>query len=261
MGEDNISRIGYASTRDGYTIDERLPYPVFEPKLPNETQGCEDPRISLVDNECIMTYTAYSCIFEIGLTRISVENILNKKWDWKSRMFPFPGVRDKNAVIFPQKIGGKYAMLHRLEPNICLAYSHNLLHWVDKGVIMNPREGSWDSAKIGAGGPPMDLGDKWLLIYHGVDHAKTYRLGVALLDKADPSVVLYRSTAPILEPTEAYECYGTVPNVVFSCGSILLDDKLLIYYGGADTVVSVATEELGKLLPMEVAPIPVAGPS
>jgi len=248
IGEDGVSRLGYASSLDGYHIDERLPHPVFEPILPVEKNGCEDPRLTEMEDRCIMTYTAYGDIYQIGLTTISIENMQNKKWDWEERFFPFPNIRNKNAVIFPRRVNDRYLMCHRLDPDIYIAYSDDLRTWEDTILLMRPRSGFWDCVKIGAAGPPIELDEGWLLVYHGVDVKRTYRLGVAILDKENPERVVYRSKIPILEPTEDYERFGFVPNVVFSCGTILLDGQLLIYFGCADTVIGVATFDLDEII-------------
>ncbi len=113
MGEDNVSRIGYAVSSDGYHIDERLPYPVYQPRAECEKDGCEDPRLTALDDRLIMTYTAlreYSHIqvYQIALTTITKEDFVQKKWNWTNRRLPFPGIRNKDAVVFPEKIGGKY---------------------------------------------------------------------------------------------------------------------------------------------------------
>jgi len=248
MGEDMISRLGYASSKDGYSIDERLPYPVFEPATPYEWRGCEDPRLTYLEGRCVMTYTAYGDIYQIGITSISPESILEKSWEWGERYYPFPNVRNKNAVIFPGRVGGRYAMFHRLDPDIYISYSEDLRNWDEPRLVMSPRPESWDSVKIGAAGPPIELGSGWLLIYHGVDRDRTYRLGAAIFDKDDPERVVFRSERPILEPDEDYERFGYVPNVVFSCGSVLIGNRLLISYGGADTVIGVATLDLNEII-------------
>ena len=199
---DNISRIGYASTSDGYTIDERLDFPVFEPSLSEEQYGCEDPRISVIGNKCLMNYTAvrqigHQLIYQVSLTSIKVDDFLKKQWNWGKRLLPFQGIRNKDAALFPKKIKGKYLMLHRIDPDICIAYSNDLERWYDLKVLMRPRINSWDSLKIGASGPPIELKEGWLFIYHGVNFHKVYRLGVALLDKYEPEHVLYRQDKPI----------------------------------------------------------------
>jgi predicted GH43/DUF377 family glycosyl hydrolase len=247
MGEDMISRLGYASSRDGYLIDERLPHPVFEPALPEEKYGCEDPRLTELEGRIFMTYTAYGDTYQIGITTILVESVLEKSWEWGERFFPFPNVRNKNAVIFPRKVNGFYVMCHRLDPDIYIAYSEDLQTWSNSKLMMRPRTDSWDCVKIGAAAPPIELDEGWLLIYHGVDAKRIYRLGATMLDKDDPERVIYRSKEPILEPSKDYECSGLVPNVVFSCGTIMINGRLLIYYGCADTVIGVATFDLNEI--------------
>ncbi len=252
IGEDGVSRLGYASSSDGYTVDERLSSPVFEPKGAKERWGCEDPRLTPLNGKYIMTYTAFHdrilCAFQIAMTSISQSDFMYKNWNWDSRWYPFPRVQNKNAVIFPRKINGNYVMIHRFHPDICIAYSRDLRQWNNIRAVMGPRHRMWDCMKVGAAGPPIEIDDGWLLVYHGVDERRIYRLGVAMLDKRDPEKVIYRSEEPILEPKDDYERFGFVPNVVFSCGSILLDGKLLVYYGGADTVIGVATFNLSEII-------------
>ena len=253
MGNDGISRLGYASSSDGYHIDERSSTPVFEPIRSQEKLGCEDPRLSPLDGRYFMCYTAYGSrelgTHQVSITSISAQHFLNQKWDWGARWFPFSGVRNKDAALFPRKVNGRYVLLHRINPDICVAYSEDLKHWCDIRTIIQPRFRTWDSLKVGIAGPPIEVDDGWLLIYHGVNFNKVYVLGVVLLDKHNPERVLFRSKKPILEPVEDYERFGTVPNVVFSCGAIRMDDDLLIYYGGADTVLCGATYDLNELIP------------
>jgi predicted GH43/DUF377 family glycosyl hydrolase len=248
MGEDKISRLGYASSYDGCQIDVRLSSPVFEPSGSLEKFGCEDPRLTRLGDRYMMTYTAYGDIFQVGITSISPEDIMEMTWAWGERWYPFPNIWNKNAVIFPQMIRGRYVMLHRHEPNICIAHSKDLRNWIHSDIVMRPRPDRWDSLKIGSAGPPMEVKEGWLLIYHGVDYGRTYRLGAVILDKDDPGKVIGRTEEPILEPKEEYERVGQVPNVVFSCGSVILNEKLLISYGAADTVISIAHYNLDDIL-------------
>jgi len=254
VGNDGISRLGYATTSDGYIIDERLPIPVFEPNNKDEDYGCEDPRLTILDNKIIMAYTAltefdHEQIYQISLTSISTDDFLKKHWNWNERILPFRGIRNKDAAIFPRKIGGKYVMFHRLEPDMCVAYSDDLRRWYDIRAFMRPRTKSWDCWKVGAAGPPIDLNEGWLVIYHGVSFEKVYSLGVMLVERDNPENILYRSETPILTPVKDYERFGKVPNVVFSCGNVLINDEVLVYYGGADSVICVATYELNELMP------------
>lgn len=253
IGNDNISRIGYATSLDGYTIKERLDNPVFEPAVEAELNGCEDPRITEIDGQLLMAYTAlreYSHlqVYQIALTTIAKQDFLEKKWNWTARRLPFPGIRNKDGVIFPEKIGGKYVMLHRIDPDICIAFSDDLNHWCDISSVMKPQIEGWDNWKIGVGGQPIKINEGWLIIYHGVSVERMYALGVALLDSAHPEQVLYRTKEAILAPKEDYERFGKVPNVVFSCGNIIIDGKLFLYYGAADNVICVATITMEKLL-------------
>jgi predicted GH43/DUF377 family glycosyl hydrolase len=254
MGDDNISRLGYATSNDGFTITERLDEPIFLPANHAERDGCEDPRLTIIGDQVLMAYTAfrnhdYPIVFQISLTSIGLNDLLNRQWNWKERILPFPGVRNKDAVILPGKVDGKYVMYHRIEPSICVAYSDDLKQWHGFKSIMEPRDKMWDSLKIGAAGTPIELNEGYLFIYHGVDHQKNYSLGAALLDKDNPEKVLFRTDKPILSPCEGYECVGQVPNVVFSCGNVKIDDQVIVYYGGADSVLCAASYELNELLP------------
>jgi len=245
VAKDLVSTIGYAVSRDGFDW-LRLDKPVLEPANEFETKGVEDPRVTRIGDTFYMAYTAYS---EQGM-RVSLA-ASNNLITWERLGIILPGEDNKDAALFPERIGGRYALLHRRPPDVWIACSDDLLHWTDHRVIMRPRPGTWEALKVGAAGPPVrspvdptgktDQG--WLLIYHGVDESHVYRLGVALLDLNDPAVVLKQQEAPILEPEEEWELYGDVPNVVFSCGQVLTDDALYVYYGGADTVIGVATAD------------------
>lgn len=234
---DFISSIGYAVSKDG--LDWlRLDQPVLEPSNELETKGVEDPRITRIGDTFYMTYTAYS---EHGI-RVSLaasSNLIT----WERLGVILPDEDNKDAALFPEQIGERYVMLHRRSPHLWLAFSDNLQNWTDHQIIMRPRPGTWDSFKIGAAGPPIKTDQGWLLIYHGVDKNYVYRLGIALLNLNDPRVVIKRQEKPILEPEEEWELYGDVPNVVFSCGQVMTDDVLYVYYGGADKVIGLATAD------------------
>jgi predicted GH43/DUF377 family glycosyl hydrolase len=139
-------------------------------------------------------------------------------------------------------------MFHRIPPAIWLASSDDLIHWGDYRKIMEPRPGNWDEWKIGAGGPPLKTEQGWLVIYHGVSRDRVYRLGVALLDLEDPARVINRPADFVLQPEEPWELRGDVPNVVFTCGTAEVGDRYLVYYGGADTVIAVATAPKEELV-------------
>ena len=246
MGVDGISRIGYGVSTDGFNFF-RFDKPVFTPKRILEPRGCEDPRVVKIEDTFYMTYTAYSERgVRIGLA--STKNFL----DWQRYRLEWAEMNNKNAVLFPEKIDGKFVLLHRpmdKEPiGIWIAYSDNLIEWYGHREIMVPRgDEGWESKKIGAGAPPIKTDEGWLLIYHGVDEDNVYRLGIAILCLDDPSEVLFRYPEPVLEPERYYERHGTVPRVVFACGACEVENKYHIYYGGADRVVCVATLDKGAL--------------
>lgn len=242
QGLDYVSRLGYAVSPDGYTW-ARLDKPVFEPAEPWESYGVEDPRITYIDGTFYMCYTAYS---EKGIRACLArsQNLIT----WERMGIVLPDEDNKDHVLFPEKINGRYAMFHRRYPDIWIAYSDDLLHWTDHTIVMRPRYNLWDELKIGAGGPPIRTPHGWLVIYHGVDEHHVYRLGAALLDLEDPAFVLARPETPILEPEERWECKGDVPNVVFTCANVVLDDTLYVFYGGADRVMAVATCSFSALL-------------
>ncbi len=248
MGEDNISRFGLAISKDGYNIDERLKDPIYEPKLEFERQGVEDPRISKIGNAYYIVYSGFWDVKE-GDNRTRV--ILTKTKDFKKFEFfgvLLPGENNKNGALFPQKIKGKYVLIHRRLPSMWVARSRDLINWKNHKVYLMPRKDKWDSSRIGIGPPPVKTKHGWLLIYHGADEKNIYRLGAALLDKENPTIVLKRTEESILEPTEEWEKKGLINNVVFSCGMVEKKNKYFIYYGGADKHIGVATINKKELL-------------
>lgn len=269
FGKDSISRIGLAIS-DGYNIVERLPEPVFYPKNSTEKDGCEDPRAVIINDKIYMMYTAYDgVVAQVAAASISIDDFLNRDFDrWERLGLAFPNLWDKDAILFPEKINGKYVMYHRIEPSMWVSYSDELkFPWPKDGhkIIIGPRSGMmWDSLKIGAGTQPLKTRYGWLLIYHGVDDNLIYRLGVILVDLKDPGRLLYRSPNPILSPEKEYETgdrsTAWVPNVVFTCGAVPAEDKemldaedeILVYYGAADTYICVAHAKVGELIPEEV---------
>jgi predicted GH43/DUF377 family glycosyl hydrolase len=264
VGEDDVSHIGLAIT-DGYKLLERLPEPVFSPLLPEEKMGCEDPRLTIINDRIFMLYTAYDGnIAQIAAASISVADFLQRRFNnWKREGLAFKNIWDKDAILFPEKIKGKYVIYHRIEPSIWITYMNEIAFPCREkhAIIIGPRPGRmWDSQKIGAGAQPLKTKYGWLLIYHGVDYNYVYRLGVILVALDNPQRVIYRSPNPVLEPEEDYEIGlsgAWVPNVVFTCGAVagsekeILedDDLILVYYGAADTSIGVATATLADLIP------------
>ena len=263
LSNNNTSTIGYASSIDGMSISERLTEPIYIPredfenkKIEGGNSGCEDPRLTKIGDTLYMCYTAFDGIGppRVAVTSIGEKDFLSRRWKWtKPELITPKDVDDKDACIFPKKIGGKYLIFHRIGTNICGDFLNSLdfkAETVRKCIrIFGPRPGMWDSAKVGITAPPILTKEGWLLLYHAIsEHHHTYRIGAALLDLKDPTTVLSRSTDPIFEPEQSYEKEGIVNNVVFPCGMVARDGLLYIYYGGADKVVGVATMELDILM-------------
>jgi len=243
QGHDNdVSRLGYAASTDGVHF-ERLAEPVFSPETPDEALGVEDCRLTLIDGRVQMLYTAWSPR-NIQVGRASTTDFST----WERHGIAFPGPDNKDAALFPRKINGRYCAFHRIPKSMWIAWSDDLETWGDYTKIMDPRLGCYDDLKLGAGGPPIETDLGWLVIYHGVDQNLVYCLGVALLDIDDPSKVLNRPKEPVLVPEEPWELVGDVPNVVFTCGTAERGDDYLIYYGGADRVIGLATANKQALL-------------
>ena len=245
QGEDMVSRIGYAVSTDGIRFS-RLEKPVFTPGSQWELYGVEDPRITEIDGRFYMQYTAYSPL-GVRISMASTTDFIR----WERHGVIIPDIDNKDAALFPEKVNGQYVMFHRIEPDMYLAFSDDLIHWGDFVAIAGPREGYWDNLKIGIGAPPIKLNEGWLVLYHGVENTPrpTYRLGFMLLDLNDPSKVLKRSEEPVLEPEEEWEIFGGVPNVIFSDAMVEHEGNYYIYYGAADNHIALATiskEEIMK---------------
>jgi predicted GH43/DUF377 family glycosyl hydrolase len=277
FGDDEVSRIGLAIT-DGYRVLERLPEPVFTPHDEKDKKGVEDPRAVIIEDKIYMLYTAYDgSIAQISAAEITVDDFLNRRWDrWERMGFAFRDIWDKDAVLFPEQINGRYVIYHRIDPSIWVSHLDKLEFPAPKekhSIILGPRSGRmWDSLKIGAGSQPIKTRYGWLLIYHGVDRDRVYRLGVILTDLNNPERLLYRSPNPVLSPETACEIgdeHCWVTRVVFTCGAVPVKDKavldandeILVYYGAADTYICLATAKVGDLIPEAIrlkAPEPPA---
>jgi len=257
MSEDNISVLGYALSKDGSNIDERLDEAIYTPRKDFEKKGCEDPRLTRLDDTLYMCYTAFDGhLPRVALTSITLSDFLVKRWNWtEPLLISPPGVDDKDAALFPKKIGDKYAVLHRVGRSIWLDMVDSLSFgegkWLKGNVIMSPRQEQPLAEKIGISAPPIETEWGWLLLYHIVTRRNDkvyYYVSAALLDIDQPWRVIARRKTPLLEPEMPYEKEGLVNNVVFPCGAVVIDGQLFVYYGGADKVIGVATVELSKLL-------------
>ncbi len=303
IGDLDISVLGYASSVDGFRIEERLDEPIYVPRepfegaslihptpsyhhdIPTEYEeyyeeyyvsggglgGCEDQRLTKIEDRVFMTYVAFDGYSppRVALTSIYINDFLAKNWQWKkSVLISPPGVVDKNACILPEKINSKYVIFHRIYPDILIDFVDDLdfdgtTRWLKGEFKIRPRASYWDSRKVGAGAPPIKTKDGWLLIYQAVGEQDPcrYKIGAMLLDLKDPARVVARSEEPILEPQVWYENEGWKSGVVYPCGGVVIKDRLLVYYGGADKVVCVASAKLDELLDQLVgAQKPVPSP-
>ncbi len=281
IGKDGISRIGYARSKDGLKFDKRLPYPVFEPSrgagMPDPQKvmgpkeynpayytsgggwgGSEDPRVVKIGNRIYMTYVAFEGwgSIRIAISSISVDDFKNERWRWREPLIISPpGEQHKNWVLFPEKINGKFAILHGIAPKILIDYIDDVVTF--KGYVQSPRPGgpqpgridSWDYKLRGAGPPPLKTPIGWLVFYHAHDanEPHRYKLGAMVLDLNDPTKILHRSPHAVLSPDMWYENEGK-PGIVYVSGAVIRGDDLYIYYGGGDRVVCIASTPLKQFL-------------
>jgi predicted GH43/DUF377 family glycosyl hydrolase len=241
---------------DDWTIE---PEPLLAPADGNESEqwGFEDPRVVWVDElrRWVITCTAY------GPAGPAVFLATTEDFSTVQRYGVIRHPEDKNAALLPQRVDGKWLLFHRPKTEfggghgeIMLSRSADLVSWTAPEQVLQPRAGAWwDSLRIGLGPPPLRTEHGWLLVYHGVKNTVAgdiYRIGLALLDLDDPTLVLHRLPSWILAPLAAYERTGDVPNVVFPCG-LLHDeasDEILLYYGAADSCICLASARLDDLL-------------
>lgn len=228
-----LTRTGLAVDRDALAKAPRI-----MPAGRCEIYGVEDPRITKIGDQWWIPYVGVSCH--------GVSTMLASTTDFKT--FQRHGIifntMNKDVVLFPEKVGGRYAAMHRPmgefnPPEMWLAYSDDLLHW--GGHQPMPLGGEpWMAGKVGAGCPPMLTDRGWLAIYHGndkqpgEDRIGTYFGGALLIDRDEPDKILARSTEPIIRPEADFEKHGFVPDVVFPTGMIDRGDRYLVYYGAAD---------------------------
>lgn len=253
-----ISQLHVARSADGETNWRFDPEPLLKADVdrdPEETWGCEDPRLTWLPEreEWAIAYTAYS--------RRGPLVSLATTQDFRTvrRLGPVMPPEDKDAALFPRRFGGRWAMIHRPSPlrggaHMWLSYSPDLRHWGDHKLLLEARDGAWwDAGKIGLGPPPLETADGWLVMYHGVrmtSDGPIYRAGLALLDLERPSRVLRHLDEWVFAPEAPYEVTGDVGRVVFPCGWVhdAARDRLLLYYGAADTVVGLATARFSDVL-------------
>jgi len=285
-GDDPAHRIhfGLATSADGLHFERASDRPVLSPSEDNWDGGCvEDARIVKMGDWYFVTYATrpfppgqywkpensgpwkpadpapeFPWILRENATSTGLALTRDfRKWIRAGRMTN-PTVDDRDVILFPERIGGRFAMLHRpmdwvgprygVEyPSIWMAFSYDLLHWTDSKLLATA-ELPWENRKIGGNTPPVRTEAGWLTIYHAVGADHRYRLGAMLLDLNDPARVLGRTRDWILQPEEWYEIEGYYRGCVFPCGKVVMGDTLFAYYGGADKYVGVATCSVSDLI-------------
>lgn len=275
-------QFGLLVSDDGFAFKHVVDHPVFTAAQLGTPRGTvEDPRLVKLGEWFYMSYVhrnhASSCFptgkgipnyhnpidvppgdpnhYRSGLARS--KDLIT--WEDLGLVTPRE-VDDRDCVLFPAKICGRYAMLRRPlhfvgagygteRPSIWVSYSDDLKTWTPGELVAKPEVASWESVKIGAAAQPIATDDGWLVLYHGVDDQVTYRTGVMLLDRDNPAKVLARSPEFIQEPETYYEKVGLIiPRVVFPSANVVKDGVVYVYYGCADTCISVATVPLAELL-------------
>lgn len=285
-GNDIEHRIhfGLAISKNGYDFERVSDEPVFSPSLDGLDGGCvEDARIIKIGEWYYVTYATrafppgqywvkgpytppkppedfpYLLRENATSTHLALTKDF-KTWIRAGRLTD-PRVDDRDVILFPEKINGKYMMLHRPmnwvgpeygtdQPAMWISSADDLLAW-ENPKLLAKAEFAWENQKIGGNTPPLKTKHGWLALYHAVGVDRKYRLGAMLLDLKDPSIVLYRSTDPILVPEEKYSYEFDGPyrwGICFPCGNVVIDDTLFVYYGGADRYVGVATCPMAQIL-------------
>jgi predicted GH43/DUF377 family glycosyl hydrolase len=288
VGEDGVSRIGYAVSDDGFHFMRR-DTPAYDPSqeslkraatgrgLPTQAGtlsyatltydtstygsgggwgGSEDPRAVIIDGQVCMTFTSFEGWQNVRmmLSCLDLTDLSAGIFSWKKGIYLSPpGEVQKNWVLFPEKVRGKYVLLHNIYPTIEIAYFDQ--HQIQDGSYIksrfnrHARPGKWDTWMRGAGAPPLKTKHGWLLLYHAVDEKEPqkYKVGALLLDLKDPKKVLGRLPHPILEPDAWYE-NDWKPGVVYASGAVIFGDDLIVYYGGGDKYIAAARMDLETLL-------------
>jgi beta-1,2-mannobiose phosphorylase / 1,2-beta-oligomannan phosphorylase len=276
VGGRYYTSVGLATSDDGIHF-ERREQPVIPFGFMGGKSEAQDCRIVKIEGTYYLTYCLYDK--DVGLPRpgYSVSTDL-VHWEHRGELVPFADHGyNKNAALFPEKINGRFALLHRPEaaayrhlprqsfcwrgwsrapitderelPGVTLSFSDDLKTWKDTQVVIKPRRDSWDNVKVGPGAPPIRTAKGWLNVYHAVDASHTYRLGLALHDLKDPSIILKRQDQWILQPEADWEKHGDVDGAIFTCGALLRPDGTLrVYYAGADTVIGLAEGNVTEFL-------------
>ncbi len=257
-----ISRLGFANSQDGvhFTLYDH-PIVDTDPADEFERIGIEDPRVTKIDDTYYIVHTSasYKKIGEVS----DVGPLDYKPWRVRTGMHTtkdfktflhygvvLPDIPAKNASLLPEKIDDHFVMYYREFTDegeiLKLSFTKDFSTWVDTKLISWPEKDHWTTLKFGLGSQPIILSEGYLIVSHGVDTSGEYRLGLMLFDRNDPSRLIWHA-GPILEPETPYEKEGFVPNVVYTCGALIVNEELWIYYGGADRVLGRAVMQMADI--------------
>ncbi len=284
--------IGLLESDDGVHFSHVSDQPVFTPAMAGSEHGSvQDPRVVRLDDAYYMTYAFRPYAWHTSPTGLGVpeswlpeiqgvsfkpeENqtrsgiaVSRDRVHWEHLAWATPPeIDDRDVILFPERIGGRYALLRRPLsfvgtdtghgtdlPAVRISFSDDLVEWTEPELVAAPEQ-PWEGNRIGGATPPVRTDAGWLVLYHGVEDVRPetrgvcYRLGAMLLDLDDPRRVLARTREPIFEPEAYYERFGLyIPNVVFPTGNVVVDGVLWLYYGCCDTCIGLATCPLDALL-------------
>lgn len=244
----SLSHLRVARSKDGvhFTIED---VPFVCPSSEEESWGMEDPRITQIGDTYYINYTS---VTENGASTSLISTKDFKQYERHGIIF---APENKDVTIFPEKINGMYMAFNRPvpggigNPEMWLAESPDLIHWGrQKHFCGISHGGGWDNGRIGGGAVPFKTEKGWVKIYHAADRNNRYCLGAFLLEENDPSIVLAKTEEPILEPKAIYETDGFFGNVVFTCGCLVENGIVSLYYGAADDKICRADFSVNDLL-------------
>ncbi len=248
--DDAIAKGIWLVGRSNYEVrfepDQELSRRILFPATPSQRNGIEDARFVRFEGDDAFTYYATFTAYD---GRVVMPELVETSDFLRFRFATLngPAAQNKGMALFPRKIGGRYAMLSRQDgESVSIMYSPNVHFWNERAVLLRP-EFPWECVQIGNCGSPMETSEGWLVLSHGVGPMRKYCIGAFLLDLDDPSRVIGRLAEPLLEPL-ASEREGYVPNVVYTCGSIIHRGVLVIPYGLADRSTAFASVPVGDVL-------------
>lgn len=287
----HIVVLAMAKSKDGFNFERCSDEPLYAPLESGADMGCmEDPRVIKIGDYYYITYAArmsppgkyweldkgdfsntsyipphfreelpdhLPLAFRTNLTSTHLLITKDFKEYWRAGRMTDPTVDDRDVIIFPERINGKFYTLHRPmswtgseygtdHPAIWISACDDLLEHKNLQLLAKA-EFDWE-CKIGGSTPPLKTKDGWLMLYHGVGPDKYYRTGALLLDLNDPTKVLCRLSDWLMEPDQEWELKGFYAGVAFPCGNVIKGDTLYVYYGGGDVVCAVATCDVNELL-------------